>query len=85
MNKEGVACFDPRPKTKKVKSDGGDKDESDDVSHNDESFLDSDSRVVGKREKGRSVPFSIYLNDFSVDGTRSKGLICTSAVSGRIL
>ena len=85
VDKEGVACFDPRPNTKSGKSIGADKGESEDDMVDGKSLVDSDNSVLGKREKGRSVPFSVYLNDFSVEGTRSKGLICTSAVSGRIL
>ena len=91
VNTEGVACFDPRPKPKRGKSEGGDKEEVEEVVKasltNDIGVSNAGRDILGKIEKSKSVPFSVYLNDFSsgAGGMKSKGLICTSTVAGRVL
>ena len=74
VNKEGVACFDPRPLASRDRSDRNEEESSE----------------GNKKKSVAPVPFCIYIDYPSKDSKEtaarpSERLFCTSTVSGRIL
>lgn len=74
VNKEGIACFDPRPVGSREKSD-----RSEEV-----------SGEGGKKKSTAPVPFCVYIDFPPKDpqdnvARASERLFCTSTVTGRIL
>jgi hypothetical protein len=74
VNKEGVACFDPRPIASREKADRSEEE----------------SGESSKKKSAAPVPFCVYIDYPSKDSTEttarpSERLFCTSTVSGRIL